>query len=56
MKRAKNIGKYPIWLKGSRITIHRNVYELDGKCYVKWCGIFIEVVHGVSGYATVKMY
>lgn len=50
-------GEYPVWLTGSHKTIHRNIYEKDGKCYVTWFKKFIEVTRGRFGdYISVEEY
>ena len=51
-----NMGQYGVWLRGSRITVKRNVYsktwekENITKYFVIWGGQTIEVERGMSGY------
>ena len=56
MKAYNSIGNYPIWMKGSRRTERRNVYEKDGRFFVKWYGELIEVNRDSSGFVTVEEY
>lgn len=50
-------GEYPVWLTGSHKTIHRNIYEKDGRCYVTWFKKFIEVQRSRFGdYVSVEEY
>ena len=55
MKKIKgmyDMGSYPIWMRGSRMTVNRNVYrnEDSTKYCVIWGGQIIEVERGFSGY------
>lgn len=50
------LGTYPIWLTGSRRTIHRVVLQTGGKCFVKFGKQYIEVKHGSCSYYTVESY
>ena len=52
----KNMGKYSIYLTGSRKTIQRSVYEENGKYFIKFYGQYIEVVRNWSDYCTVEKY
>ena len=53
----KNIGRYEIYLTGSRKWIMRSVLEEEGRHFVKWYGQKIEVVRGEANYyRTVEKY
>ena len=57
MKGYNDRGRDMVWLTGSRRTIWRNVYEQDGRFFVKWYGALIEVKRGDSnGFVTVEKY
>lgn len=53
----KNIGRYEIYLTGSRKWIWRSVLQDEGRLFVKWYGQMIEVVRGTANYyKTVEKY
>ena len=53
-----NHGQHPIYLTGSMAWDRRNVYEQDGKFYIKWYGQIVEVERrvGADHYRTVEAY
>lgn len=60
-KDMKNHGRYMILLSGTQkhygqSYIARNVYEHNGKYYIRFHGNLIEVRHTQQGYATVDEY
>lgn len=56
MAEIKNIGKYSIYLTGSKETIQR-VVKTDGeKHFITWYGNLIEVKRGTSGFYTAEEY
>lgn len=53
----KNIGKYEIYLTGSRKWTTRSVLQDGDKFFVKWYGAIVEVVRGTANYyKTVEKY
>ena len=52
IKGMYNMGQYGVWMRGSHITVNRNVYrnEDSTKYYIIWGGQIIEVERGFSGY------
>lgn len=55
-KNMKNYGEDRIYLCGSRRTICRNVYELNGKYYIRFSGQLVEVRKAYGYYRTVDAY
>lgn len=53
-----NYGRDIIYLKGSRMSVWRNVYGIDGKFYIKLYGEMVEVRRSTSGcgWATVEAF
>ena len=56
MAELKSIGKYHVWLRGSRKTISRAI-RFDGeKYFIVWGGCLIEVKRGANNFYTVEEY
>lgn len=56
MKGYTNHGQYKVWLKGSRRTITRSIYEKDGRWFIIWGGQTVEVKRGTNNFYTVEAY
>ena len=53
----KSIGKYMVYLRGSRTSIERTIWiDATGKAFVKYYGNMIEVTRGNWCYVTVGDY
>lgn len=45
-----DIGRYPVWMRGSHETIRRTVYISDDRYWIVWYGSLIEVRRSNSGF------